>query len=272
LSTGPEFLLDHLRRAVAAAGHVLVALDFDGTLAPISADPEDSAMPPETATLLREVAQSGHCTVAVVSGRPISDLRARVGLDVIYAGNHGLEIEGPGISFVHAEAYMLRGLVDHASWDLEAALEAVRGAFVERKGLTTTVHYRQARAELSDWIAATVLMAAGAYGGRLVVLPARKAWEIRPRVAWNKGSAVRFLLNRFSPGPLLVCAGDDETDEDMFSVSPDAISIKVGTATRTSARYQVGTVRDFLPCLEALAGARAGPVLPGQGSVESLSA
>jgi trehalose 6-phosphate phosphatase len=258
LSAAVPDLLENLQRAVAAADHVFAALDFDGTLAPIVPRPEDAAIPRETADRLRALAGSRHCTVAVVSGRSAADLKKRIGLDVIYAGNHGLEIEGPGVSFVHSEAKLLRGTIDLASWDLEAAFEMVRGVFVERKALTSTVHYRQARAELTDWITATVLMITGAYGQCLTAVRARKAWEIRPRVTWDKGSAIRFLLKRLSCCPLLVCAGDDRTDEDMFSVSPEAISIKVGDSSPTRARYQVGTPRDLLPCLDVLrlAGAR----------------
>jgi trehalose-phosphatase len=258
LSDLPD-LLEDLRRAVANAPHVLVALDFDGTLAPIAACPQDAFLPHETAGRLRDLARSDHCTVAVVSGRSVVDVRSRVGLDLIYAGNHGLEIEGDGISFVHSGAKLVRQAIDLASWDLEAAFQMVQGVLVERKGLTTTVHYRQAREELRDWIAATVLMVTGSYGSRLVPVPARKAWEIRPRVNWNKGSAIRFLLSRFSCRPLLVCAGDDESDEDMFAVSSAAISIKVGNATPTRARYRVETVKDLLPCLDVLRSG-AGPV------------
>jgi trehalose 6-phosphate phosphatase len=257
-------LLDDLRRAVEAAGRVLVALDFDGTLAPIVPHPEDAAIPAETGERLRGLSCSEHCSVAVISGRSVADLQARVGLDLIYGGNHGLEIEGHGVSFVHPEAELLRHAVDYAAWDLQAALEAVSGVFIEHKGLTATVHYRQAHPDLADWIGETVTLVMRPYSRWLNTTRARKAWEIRPRLKWNKGSAVRMLLERLSPRPLLVCAGDDETDEDMFRVSQDAISIKVGDPARTRARYHVPTTRDFLPCLDVLlsTGAILDPVKP----------
>jgi trehalose 6-phosphate phosphatase len=250
-------LLADLRRAVAAAGHVFLALDFDGTLAPIVPRPEDAAMPAEAGERLRELARRDRCTVALVSGRSVKDLRERVGLDLIYAGNHGLEIDGPGLSYLHPDADALRGAIDLASWDLEAVFEAVRGVVVERKGLTTTVHYRQAPSDLRDWITAGVLSVTGSYGPRLTALPARKAWEIRPRVNWNKGFALRFLLGRFSRHPLLMCAGDDDTDEDMFVVSADAISIRIGGAGRTRARYRLETTSDLLSCLDVVLSAAA---------------
>jgi trehalose-phosphatase len=247
-------LLDDLRLRLARAPHVLLAVDFDGTLAPIVDRPQDAALPPRTADCLRELTQSPDCSIAVVSGRSISDLRPRIGLDVIYAGNHGLEIEGPGISFVHPTANVLRDAVEIASWDLEAAFLTVPGVLVERKGLTATLHYRQARAELADWIATTVRLILGPYRECLTLVRARKAWEIRPRTAWNKGAAVRYLLDRLPVRPLLVCAGDDTTDEDMFSVTSDAISIRIGRGVRTRARYLIREC-DFLSCLQLLQSA-----------------
>ncbi len=258
MSLGLPILLHDLRRMAATTRHVFVALDFDGTLVPIVDRPDDAALAPETAARLRDLARTEHCTVAVLSGRSIADLRPRIGLDLIYAGNHGLEIEGRGVSFVHSKANLLRGEIELASWDLKAAFETVRGVFVERKGLTTTVHYRRASEDLRDWITATVLMIARSYSRRVTVAPAQKAWEIRPRVTWNKGSALRFLLRHVSCRPLLVCAGDDISDEDMFALSPDAISVKVGGTTATRARYRISTVRDFLPCLDVLLSPGAG--------------
>ena len=114
---------------------MLVALDYDGTLAPIAGTPEAARLPPQTADVLSELAASDRFSVAVVSGRSLADLKGRLGLDVIYVGNHGLEIEGPGISFVHPEAEALRGAIDQACWDLEAAFEGVPGRGGGAQGL-----------------------------------------------------------------------------------------------------------------------------------------
>jgi trehalose 6-phosphate synthase/phosphatase len=125
---------------------------------------------------------------------------------------------------------------------------------VERKDLSATVHYREAPAELASWIEATVKAAVKPYLSRIYVGPALKAWEIRPRLHWNKGSAVRFLLERLGAvSPALICAGDDATDEDMFNILRWEISIKVGSPRNTRARYYVEDVRelsDFLKTLE----------------------
>ena len=108
-------------------------------------------------------------------------------LDVIYVGNHGLEIEGAGISFVHPDAAAARGAIDQACWDLEAAFEGVPAVTVERKDLSATVHYRQAPADLTSWIQATVNATVRPYLSKIFVGPALEACEIRPQAALEQG-------------------------------------------------------------------------------------
>jgi trehalose 6-phosphate phosphatase len=246
--------IDRVCATLRDADRVLVALDYDGTLAPIAGNPETAQHPPEVADVLSELAASDRFTVAVVSGRSLADLKGKLGLDVICVGNHGLEMEGAGVSFVHPQAKGLRSAVDQVCGELEAAFAAVRGVAVERKDWSATVHYRQAPAELRSWIQATVNAAVRPCLSRIFVAPALEAWEIRPRLQWNKGSAVRHLLGRLdATSPALVCAGDDATDEDMFDILPSEISIKVGAARNTRARFYVPGVPELLEFLTVLA-------------------
>jgi trehalose 6-phosphate phosphatase len=241
-------------RRLDAAGHVLVALDYDGTIAPIAATPDEARISPEGIAILNDLAASPRYTLAIVSGRSIRDLKSRVAVSALYVGNHGLEIEGPGVSFVQPGAYAAREAIDHACWNLEAALESVRGVLVERKELSATVHYRQAPEALAPWIKATVAAVTQPYRSTVFLAPARQAVEIRPRLHWNKGCAVRMLLdglNVASPG--LVCAGDDATDEDMFDLLRWEVSIKVGNSRGTRARYHVREVPQLLSFLGLLA-------------------
>src|SRR5689334_22785301 len=148
--------LDRVNWRLNQADRLLIALDYDGTLAPITATPQEAVITPETAAVLGELASCPAYSVAVVSGRSIADLRPRLTSEIIYVGNHGLEIEGAGFSFVHEGAEATRSAIESACWDLEEALQSVRGVLIERKGLSATVHYRQAPPDLYEWIAATV--------------------------------------------------------------------------------------------------------------------
>lgn len=246
--------LDRVLALLRQADRVLIALDFDGTLAPMVDDPKIAAIPPKTIETLTKLSCSPRYSLAVVSGRSLADLEGRAPAGAICVGNHGLEIRGGGISYVREGAEMARTAIDHACWDLEAALGGVRGMAVERKDLTATVHYRNAPAELVGWLRATVEEMIRPYLSKLYIAPALQALEIRPRIHWNKGSAVRYLLDRMeTAGTALITAGDDTTDEDMFGLLRQQVSIKVGTPRCTRAQYYVRGVTELAEFLAMLA-------------------
>ena len=246
--------------ALSEADSLVMALDFDGTLAPIAPSPAEAAMPRPTAMAIHNLAAAENATVAIVSGRSVADLKTRFGPKVICVGNHGLEMQGRGIAFVHHRAETFRDTLAYASWDLGALLHGVPGVWVEPKGLTATVHYRQASADLAGWIEAAIRMTLQPYEPYLVLQPALKAWEIHPRTGWNKGSALSLVLDLLrSPHASLVTAGDDVSDEDMFRVFPQAISIRVGCdgEVPTAARYHVqdpSELAEFLALIASLRG------------------
>lgn len=202
------------------AGRMLVALDFDGTLSPIVPVPGEAALLEGLAAPLRRLAERADTVVAIVSGRALADVRARVTLDgVYYAGNHGFEIEGPGVDRVHEIARSSRPALEAAASELAAALADEPGVEVEDKVWTLTVHYRRTAGEGSG---ARVREAVERHGRRpgLRVTEGKKVFEIRPDVEWDKGAATRFLLESLGEEGALpaIFIGDDLTDEDAFVV------------------------------------------------------
>ena len=216
-------LVPELRRRRAAAGRMLVAVDFDGTLAPIVERPEDAAPLPDGIAALRRLAERADTDVAIVSGRGLEDARARVRLEgVYYAGNHGMEIEGPGLSRVLDEAAALRPSLEGCRARLEEELSRVEGAQVEDKGLTLSIHYRRgATQEGREAVVRSVHAACAGVRG-LRITEGKMVVEVRPDVEWDKGAATRFLMDtvegaagRAVPALFL---GDDRTDEDAFRI------------------------------------------------------
>lgn len=133
-----------LREAIETASGLIVCLDFDGTLAPIVDDPDDAAIRPVNRRFLRALADAPAVTVAVVSGRSLDDLRARVAVEgALYAGNHGLEWAGPDGRTVAEAARDTRRVLRATVERLDARLSDVPGCTIEDKGLTATVHYRR---------------------------------------------------------------------------------------------------------------------------------
>jgi trehalose 6-phosphate synthase/phosphatase len=265
-------ILPELRAAMAGRPLAFLA-DFDGTLAEFADDPDAVTLPAAVKASLTRLSHRSALT-AIVSGRSLNDIRTRVGIEgLVYAGNHGLEIAGPGWTWTHPAAVKAEQAVAACCGRLRQALRGVPGAWVEDKGLTATVHYRLTPHRFVDRVSVAVREdVARLPAGTLAVHPGKHILEIRPDVPWNKGTATRWILSRMlGPGALeLACviyAGDDRTDEDVFDALPDpAVTIKVGAhVLPTAARYSLRGTEEVSRFID-LVGAPtvvASPTAPG---------
>lgn len=261
--------VEHWVRAWAHHGRLVLLLDFDGTLAPIVDRPEQARMPDETRVAVRRLLGCG-ADVAVVSGRGLADARERVAIaEIAYAGNHGMEIEGPDIHQVHPEAAAARPVLQRVAGEIGRDLQDVDGAIVEDKGLTLSIHFRLVSEADEDRVRNAV-RAATADHRELRVTEGKKVLEVRPRVDWHKGRAVEFLLERLElPGgtPVLYI-GDDRTDEDAFEAlrqrsdgGGEGILVSGTPPGDSAAAAYVRSPAEVAELLDALAdGAGCGPV------------
>ena len=111
--------------------------------------PEDAYILPACATALRELSELTKYDVAIVSGRALADVRERAGLqNALYSGNHGMEIEAPGLMIEDEVAVRSRRVMRELRDALEPVVGQVSGAFVEDKGISLSVHYRMTPDEL----------------------------------------------------------------------------------------------------------------------------
>ena len=246
-----SLLLDEHRSEVearvATASSLVFYLDFDGTLAPIVLEPELARMAPETRTVLEELSKQEGILVCVVSGRSLADIKSRVGLSsLVYSGNHGLEIESESLRFVHPEAGCGRAAIEDLNRRLAGLPLLIPGVQLEPKGLSTTIHFRRADPTARDQIKTIVRSLVPADHPDLMVTEGKMNYEIRPRLDWNKGSAVRWIHERIKDrASLAFVIGDDRTDEDAFPSLADAITIHVGPGDSTSARYYLPDQSDL---------------------------
>ena len=110
--------------AVRAAPHLLLLSDYDGTLTPIVSRPEEAILSPEVRDKLCALTQKPTSSVGILSGRSLSELKSMVAIEgIYYAGNHGLEIEGPGLKFVSQPAETARATIKDITHQLSAALD-----------------------------------------------------------------------------------------------------------------------------------------------------
>jgi trehalose-phosphatase len=235
---------------------LVVFLDYDGTLAPIVSRPEDARLSENMREAVARLARQ--VRVAVVSGRGLSDLRERVGLaGLTYAGSHGFEIAGPGGTALELpEATHALADLDLAERELEEPVTRFEGAAVERKRFSLAVHYRNLREEEVPRLEAEVDRALS-LAKRLRKTHGKKVFDLQPDVAWNKGRAVLWMLERLdlAPAVLPVYIGDDLTDEDAFeAVALLGVGVVVGEGVRrTSANYRVPDPDEVERFLRALA-------------------
>ncbi len=208
-------LPEALRPLVERPSTSALFVDFDGTLAPIVADPLAARALPGAAAVLGRLA-ARYSLVAVVSGRPVAFLLDALGQvrDVRLVGLYGMEewaapgpvVEAPG-------AGRWRPVVARVTQRAQDGVPA--GAEVEPKGLTVTLHWRQNPAA-EAW--ATDLAARALADDGLVAQPGRMALELRPPVETDKGTVVRRLGRDHGA---VAAFGDDLGDLPAFAALGD---------------------------------------------------
>jgi trehalose-phosphatase len=254
----------NIKESIEASVHLLLLLDYDGTLAPIVANPSEAFLPTRALDALKSLNQKAWCTIAILSGRDLDDLVERIGVEgIIYGGNHGVQLRGPGIDF---QAPLLAGTEDSLkaiASSLGFSGASVDGLFIENKGGSVSVHYRNVETTRATEIENLVrgIVEPFVSSGLVKIRRGKKVFDITPR-SWDKGRAVTWLLDRLSLSKeqngkmCVVYFGDDTTDEDAFeAIGEHGISVLVGCKHPSNARYYVTgpeEVHDFLSSLLCL--------------------
>lgn len=224
---------------------VLLAFDFDGTLAPIVDDPGAARPVAEVVQAMAELAQ--HHTVAIVSGRARHDVAARLGFTPRFiVGNHGAEV-----GMQHWSVDTLAAVV---AWQnrLTAHRNALAhaGVKVEDKGESWTLHYRtardpaQARREI-DLFLVGLNPRLRAFDGKFCV-------NIVAAEAADKGQAVERLAAD-ARAESVIYFGDDVTDETVYHRNKAWVTVHVGHNIAVhEARFFVERQEDVLAALRLL--------------------
>src|SRR5207302_2241946 len=257
-----------------------VFLDYDGTLTPIRDRPEDAVISDSMRKAVRRLAE--RVSVVVVSGRDRRVVQELMGLDnLIVAGSHGFDIWSPaGGSMQREEGASFEGLLREVEAKLRAELANIPGALVEPKKRSVAAHFRLVPQEQRLRVKKIVDTILSEHPEELKVTPGKMVFEIQPRLDWDKGKAVLYLLKALDlDGDDVVpfYLGDDITDEDAFrALAGRGIGIFVGSADnpetvgRTSAAdYVLNTIEEveqLLNRLAALDSAKGKPTPPGGGS------
>ena len=283
MSTGPTTSLDQSvpRSALpptadlaarASRSPFLIALDIDGTVAPIAPTPAAATIPDATRRTLEALARAHGVHLAFVTGRAARDGRRLVDVPHSWTiGNHGVEMIDPANALrVNAQAEAYGPTIARAARLLAEPLDGIEGVFIEDKTWTASIHYRLAARSVIAKLEKALTDVARQLELRIV--RGKEIFELRPPIELHKGTALIELAEALGVsdrgGTLagsLLYAGDDRTDEDAFRAIRrrrwSAITVHVGAGTgadglHTDAEFVVPDPSAFLEFLEWLLSIR----------------
>ncbi|MHA6667441.1 trehalose-phosphatase [Homoserinimonas sp. A447] len=241
---------------LAGTETLLVALDFDGTLAPLVDDPADARALPEAREAILALLEAPRTRVALISGRAMASLVevSEAPDGVLLSGSHGVEVRldsEPSLTLTADET----GRVGRLGEALQAVADRFDGVWVEVKPAGFALHTRLASAD--DAVSATShALAAVASLGDLTTRRGSNVLEFSVR-STNKGDALE-RLREHSGATAVFFAGDDVTDEDAFAVlTGQDLGLKCGTGP-TNATFSVPGLPEVAQVLQELADRRRG--------------
>ena len=233
--------------------HLLIACDYDGTIAPLVDDPMTALPLRETSVALRGLAALAQTDVAVISGRSLRDLAAlsRLPAEIHLVGSHGSEFDidfaldlDPALQERRSELLDALGqlVADHPKLSLE------------KKPASVAVHYRALDEDEIETVVAEIERIHVAIG-KLDIRHGKKVCELL-LIPTDKGKALSTVRATVGATAVLFL-GDDVTDEYAFRTlhGPD-VGVKVGEG-ETAAPFRVDSPEEVAILLAALSTRRA---------------
>lgn len=209
-----------IKEKIRKAPKILLISDYDGTLVPITQKPDLAKLNPKTRSILKKIKSHPRFILGIWSGRILADVANLVKLrNIYYSGNHGLEITGAKINFVHPLARKARPELTRVKKSLRLKTKNIPGVILEDKIYTLSLHFRLTPKSSLKELANIFYNQVRPFVLRkyLSISHGKKVWEIRPRVRWNKGLALKCLDRKLGDIPIIYL-GDDRTDEDALKV------------------------------------------------------
>ena len=252
----PRGLRDALG-ALASTPRLLVALDFDGTLAPTVDDPEKARATPEARAAVERLVALPDTRVAMVSGRSLKDLEqvAPFGDRVLLVGSHGIELrldEPDDVLALDAEEQEQLGVLEQV---LDQIVDTLDSVWLEPKPAGFALHTRLATERHSRVAHLVAINELKAEAPEAKVRLGKNVIEFSVR-STTKGEAVEHL-RRYTHATAVFYAGDDVTDEDAFvALTADDFGLKSGDGP-TAADHRVHGPQEVAAVLSLLADLRA---------------
>ncbi len=240
-------VLEGLLRRLEAATRLLLFIDYDSVLLPAAAGGLPVPLDPDEREYLRELSEKDALTLIIISNRSLAGLKKIIGFSGIYlVANNGMEIHGPDLNVVHAEAKSTRKILGDVVDKLAAEIPDLPGVVLDNRGLSLALNIFAAKPAFQRRARLLMEQIWTPVMDTFTLYEARHELIIRPRVGWGKSRAVMFIWNKFaSPRrrPFVINIGADESDEEIFGlVGREGIGVVVGgnnRAVRSKAGYQL---------------------------------
>ncbi len=233
---------------------LILLLDYDGTLTPIVSRPELAVLSDDMRRILKKI--SKRYPLAIISGRSLEDVKKLVDVEnIYYAGNHGFEISND-VKLVNPDAEKIKPAIAEICEQMQSRVGHIKGSIVENKGVTASVHYRMVSDD--DFIELEKIfdevVASYVEEGKIKITHGKKVFELRPNIEWNKGKAVKWVIDAIRKKGTPVYVGDDRTDEDAFTVLRNkGVTVLVSEKVKkTNAEYYLRNVDEVKIFLEGL--------------------
>lgn len=245
-----------IHRHLRAKGHLVLFLDYDGTLVPIARTPDQARPDKELLTVLTELVNAPAFDTIILSGRPLSSLQTMLPISgLTLAGTYGVEIWREGkITIRGVNTNQIRPVIKRIKSEWKRLIGKRKGFLLEDKGLAIALHARWAKDTEADLVLQTARDLAFLFlpTPTFRLLGGDRFLEAAPTAA-HKGQTVEWLLDQIrTPDILPVYFGDDDKDEEAFAAIHGRGGISIGVGTRfplTQAMEHVAstqTVRDWL--------------------------
>lgn len=241
--------------------YICVFLDYDGVLTPITNTPCQAVLPKKIKCILKQLARKSNLMLAIISGRSIKNIMDMVKIkNIIYAGNHGLEFGDSQTTFELPLSLQYKTGLKQLKSELTNRLTKIKGALIEDKKTSLSLHYRLANKAdipaIKSVFKSTITCVK--MEDQIKTFSDKKTLEITPNISWNKGKIVLLILTLLHSllkhkNIMPIYIGDSLTDEDAFRVLKKyGITVLVGSSKRTQADYYVRNTCEVKELLEKI--------------------
>ncbi|MBI1883805.1 MAG: trehalose-phosphatase [Chlamydiae bacterium] len=254
-SLGRRELESHLCQ-IHGASQVFLALDYDGTLAPIVSKPQEARLSLNSLSLLKKLSKNPKIILCIVTGRSMDSILKLIPLPkILFIANHGFEMKWGKKTWTHPLSKKLKPLYREILKKLKRGLSCFPGIFIENKKATLTVHYRDVSLQQIPYLKKIVHHILSSHLKQIKLTSGKKVFEIRPRTNWDKGKALLKMgrVKNLSRDAFKIYIGDDQTDEDVFRVlKSKSLTVRVGLSKKSYASHYVQSPKEVLDFLNQI--------------------